>query len=423
MRTSHLLTSACFLFLVAAIVTRANMTGIFPISPDTNLPPTANNDTFIRHGGGAIGPLLQNDSDPEGDPMSVEIETFPTQGHLLGLDGNSFTYAFNIQSFTGTDSFTYRACDWNNACSGIATVTINVVNQAPTATGDSYPVHGGTTIGPMMVNDFDPDSDPIIWDIVTFPSHGTLFGLADPAPDLKSFAPFHGYTGPDSFTYHVCDQFGLCSAPATVTLSINNNPPVPGPDFYVVRGGTIIGPLLANDSDPEGDDFAFLGASLTVAASHGQVFGLTNDLHQYVPNSGFAGIDTFQYEITDYLGASGSTTVTLFVFDGDDAENAGACSPCAGGGGLAGGNAVDHTNFDRKKAMDMAHATFDALRAFGKRNGCDCNGEPDWKAVQDFIDVGYSSGDPRDFSWHVSDAQLRRKIQILGVPWRSPNGR
>jgi hypothetical protein len=73
--------------------------------------------------------------------------------------------------------------------------------------------------------------------------------------------------------------------------------------------------------------------------------------------------------------------------------------------------------------MDMAHATFDALKAFGRQRGCACNGDPDWKVVQDFIDVGYAPWDPLDFGWAVSDAQLRKKIQILGVSWRSPNGR
>ena len=81
----------------------------------------------------------------------------------------------------------------------------------------------------------------------------------------------------------------------------------------------------------------------------------------------------------------------------------------------------DHTRSNPGKAMDMAHATFDALRAFGKRNGCDCNGEPDWKAVQDFMDVGYHPRTPLDLLDHT-DGQLRRKIQILGVPWRSPSG-
>ena len=366
MRTSHLLALVVSLSFFALIstsargpqrgslaVVEAHMTGVNLVSPETNSPPIANDDTYTRHGNGTIGPLLQNDSDPEGDPMHVQIVTFPTQGQLFGIDGNSFTYGRNSQSFFGTDTFTYKACDNSNACSGVATVTINIVNQAPVAVGDSYTVHGGTTIGPMMANDFDSDGDSITWDFVTAPAHGTLFGLPNPQPgDLQNFVPEPGYTGQDSFTYRACDQFGVCSAPATVTLNINNNPPVPGPDFYVVRGGTIIGPMYLNDYDPDGDDFVSFGLGLadgTNGAEHGTVFGLDisqpGDLKLYNPNKGYSGLDSFQYQITDYLRASGTATVTLYVLDNSDAENAGRCSPCPGGGGaMAVGGPINVTN-------------------------------------------------------------------------------
>jgi RHS repeat-associated protein len=292
--------------------------------------------------------LLQNDSDPEGDPMHVQIVTFPSQGQLFGIDGNSFTYGRNSQSYFGTDSFIYKACDNNNNCSSVATVTINIVNRAPVATDDFYPVHGGTTIGPLMANDFDWDGDPITWNFVTAPEHGTLSGKPNPIPaDVKDYAPNTGYVGYDTFTYKVCDQFAICSAPATVTLKINNSAPIPGPDFYVVRGGTNIGPLFANDFDLEGD--SFIGPFLTVAASHGTVIGLpfpiSNDMKQYVPEAGFSGVDSWEYEITDYLGAGARATVTLYVLDNDDAENAGRCSPCPGGGGaIAVGGPINVTN-------------------------------------------------------------------------------
>lgn len=361
MRTSHLLAFVAFLLFFSVFTTsargpqwsslpdvNANVTAISLISPETNSPPIATDDTYSLHGGGVIGPVLQNDSDPDHDPIHVEIETYPTEGELFGLDGNSFAYGRNNPSFFGTDTFTYKACDTNNACSGAATVTINISNQAPVAAADSYTVHGGGTIGPMMANDYDPDGDPITWNLVNPPEHGTLFGLPNPQPgDLKTLAVEHGYTGQDSFTYEVCDQFGVCSAPATVTLTINNNPPIPGPDFYVVRGGTIIGPLFANDVEPDGDEF--LGPYVTEGAQHGRVFGLTifdpGDMKQYLPDAGYGGVDSWQYEIIDYLGASGRAWVRLFVIENDDAENAGPCSPCAeGGGALAVGRPVNVTN-------------------------------------------------------------------------------
>ena len=92
-------------------------------------------------------------------------------------------------------------------------------------------------------------------------------------------------------------------------------------------------------------------------------------------------------------------------------------------GQTSGGQGVDHTNNDPNKAMDMARASFDALRNFGRQRGCQCNGEPDWGKVRGFIDVGFGSWNPADFLSEVTDAQLRRKIQILEVPWRSSTGR
>src|SRR2546422_6880677 len=78
------------------------------------------------------------------------------------------------------------------------------VNQPPVAGDDSYTLHGGGTVGPMFANDYDPDGDPINLDILTFPTHGTLYGLA--TQDSKSYSLTDlSYTGTDSFTYRVCD--------------------------------------------------------------------------------------------------------------------------------------------------------------------------------------------------------------------------
>ncbi len=239
-----------------------------------------------------------------------------------------FHYQLTNSSFVGTDSFTYQACAAFNVCSAPATVTINVVNQAPTAVNDSYTVHGNTVIGPMMVNDFDPDGDSISWVFLTPPSHGTVNGLPTPPNpfDSKRFDPANPYTGSDSFTYKVCDSLGLCSAPATVTLNIVNNPPTPGSDEYTVRGTTIIGPVKINDTDPDGDQ---LGTpSIVVGAAHGSLLGLSGpmfaqDQFQYTPVAGFAGTDSFVYRICDTLQKCSDTTVTLHV-EGEG-RNQGSC--------------------------------------------------------------------------------------------------
>ena len=99
-------------------------------------------------------------------------------------------------------------------------------------------------------------------------------------------------------------------------------------------------------------------------------------------------------------------------------------------GQLDAGRAVDHTSFNPEWSMEMAHASWEKLKQFGKNRGCTCTGEmndADWKTVRDFVDIGY---DPKTdgglfdlYSKGVSNEQLRRKIGILNVPWRSATGR
>jgi large repetitive protein len=317
-------------------------------APASDSPPVANNDTFNRHGNGAVGNVLLNDSDPDGDPLiSAGVVTQASHGTVSPLTAGFFNYQLTNPSFVGVDSFTYQACAAFNVCSAPATVTINVVNQAPTAVNDSYTVHGNTVIGPMMVNDFDPDGDSMSWEFLNPPSHGTVNPIAGQPPfDSKRFDPANPYTGADSFTYKVCDSLGLCSAPATVSLNIVNNPPTPGSDEYTVRGTTVIGPVKVNDSDPDGDQ---LGTpSVVVGTAHGSLLGLSGpffsqDQFQYTPAAGFAGTDIFVYRICDLLQKCSDTTVTLHV-EGDG-QNQGSCDdqePASGPKAV--GEPVDITN-------------------------------------------------------------------------------
>jgi RHS repeat-associated protein len=195
-------------------------------SPEDNEAPVANNDTFITHGGGYIGPLLSNDVDPEGDHMNAVVVTFPTHGELSGVDGNIFFYRLNDINFTGTDTFTYAACDFPNHCSSPATVTLNLVNHAPQPQPDEYTVRGGTIIGPFFLNDKDPDdlswNDPMV---VVGAHHGTVYGLPVPpyASDIKEYIPDDNtYTGTDYFVYRICDPLGSC-ADTIVTLWVTGD--------------------------------------------------------------------------------------------------------------------------------------------------------------------------------------------------------
>jgi len=325
----HLLNALVVFLFMAFVLATTRPKVVDRIVVASLSPPVAVDDNYTRHGSGLIGPLLANDSDPDGDPITVQIVTFPTHGSLSGQDGNSFLYTLNNISYVGPDSFTYKACQTGGSiCSNIATVSLSLVNQAPVGVNDTYQVHGATHIGPMLANDTDADGDTISFSLLTGASQGTVFGLPFPQfpSDVKRYEPNHGFTGVDTFTYKVCDSLQLCSPPVSVTLNVVNNPPTPGQDEYFVPPDGIIGSMLSNDSDPDGDSFS--GPTIVVGASHGTVFGLANppfpsDMKRYVPNAGFTGTDSFVYRICDSLGACADTTVTLKVPAADDAVNFG----------------------------------------------------------------------------------------------------
>jgi RHS repeat-associated protein len=202
-----------------------------------NQPPEAADDSYSVHGQIHVPApgVCANDSDPEGDSFSVSNQyygTTTTSHGSLYLDqttAGGFVYTANL-GYIGTDSFTYQACDVYGACSSIATVTFNVVNQAPIAGDDSYVVRGGEIGAPapgMLNNDSDPDGDPFNisnqYYGTTTTAHGSVYF------DQTTRGGFYyqansGYAGTDSFTYRDCDNLNGCSAPATVTL-------------YVVAGG------------------------------------------------------------------------------------------------------------------------------------------------------------------------------------------
>jgi hypothetical protein len=68
--------------------------------------------------------VLYNDTDPDGDALTVTAESRPSYGVLFLRPDGGFTYA-PVQGFIGTDGFTYRATDGVHS-SAETTVSITV---------------------------------------------------------------------------------------------------------------------------------------------------------------------------------------------------------------------------------------------------------------------------------------------------------
>ena len=159
-------------------------------------------------------------------PMSASLVNGPDHATSFALNSDgSFTYTHD-GSETSTDTFTYRPVQGSvNGSETTVTITINPINDAPTAVADGpyAATNGGTTSLPVLGNDTDPENDSLTAVEDVPPQHGTL------VPNAGGFAYTHdgSTTTSDSFTYHVRDSGGLTSSPVSVSLDISDEAPDP----------------------------------------------------------------------------------------------------------------------------------------------------------------------------------------------------
>ncbi|TWT37656.1 Peptidyl-prolyl cis-trans isomerase A precursor [Posidoniimonas corsicana] len=265
----------------------------------------------------AAAGVLANDTDPEGDAITVELVDGPTHGTLSLMEDGSFTYTPD-GDFSGSDSFTYRASD-ATATSGPVTVTltVNPVNDAPSATSEAYSVDEDSTLTVdaatgVLVNDSDVESGSLTAVLKTDAANGTLTLMDDGS---FTYTPDADFFGTDSFTYAASDG-DLESTEVTVTITVAAvaDAPNAADDAFTAPNDSSPQPLdvLANDdSDPDGQQ------TLTVTAvtqgTQGGTVTLSNGAITYAAPDGYIGDDTFTYTITDTDGLTSTATVTVTV--------------------------------------------------------------------------------------------------------------
>jgi hypothetical protein len=174
-------------------------------------------------------PVLGNDSDVDGptelDPASVTIVSGPSNGTVTVDPATGVVTYTPDPDHVGTDTFTYRVCDTGGLCSDAeVTVTTTAVpdeppaNRPPQVVDDVVRRDGNRPIRIDVLSndsDLDGDLDPTSVRIVSGPEHGRV--TVDPETGAITYVPDPGWTGPDSFTYEVCDNDGVCRT-ATVTI-------------------------------------------------------------------------------------------------------------------------------------------------------------------------------------------------------------
>jgi hypothetical protein len=176
----------------------------------SNRPPVAGNDLLHPTPGDLSIDVLANDSDPDGDPLTVTAVTQGTFGSVSVEADNTLTYTPEA-GYTGNDSFTYTISDGQG---GTATATVTLENNAPLAANDCKVVHDTEVVIDVLANDSDDVGDTLT---ITDFTQGALGSVTEEGGSLV-YTPSATLSAEDSFTYTVEDDFGLSS---TATVHIN----------------------------------------------------------------------------------------------------------------------------------------------------------------------------------------------------------
>ena len=187
-------------------------------------PPVANPDSATGLTGTAVGiPVLANDTDPNGSPITITSYTQPANGTSTCVTGSTTgtcTYTSNA-GFSGSDSFQYTITDGlGQTATGTVTITVNAP-QPPVANPDSATTFTGTPVSiPVMANDTDPNGSPITITSYTQPANGTSTCVTGSTTGTCSYTSTPNYTGSDSFQYTITDGLGQ-TATGTVSITVN----------------------------------------------------------------------------------------------------------------------------------------------------------------------------------------------------------
>jgi len=301
--------------------------------------PTARNDTFSVEEDQTLSVtqadngVLANDSDPEADDLTASLRQTPSDGSLSFNADGTFEYTPDAD-FDGTDSFVYAAED-PNGNSDEATVVLEVtpVNDPPrvaTNNGITVDESGAATISTSELSaaDVDDGASALTFTVTDGPSQGQIEvnGVQTgrfTQQNLNNGEVRYNHTAStadnDSFAFDLSDDDGGTVSGRTFSISVSevNGSPVARDSRYLANQGRtfeVDDPaegVLANDSDPDGDD---LEAVVTDSTTDGTVsLDATAGTFRYTPNAGFSGGDSFQYEVRDGRGGTARATVTLQV--------------------------------------------------------------------------------------------------------------
>ncbi len=252
-------------------------------------------------------------------------------------------------NYTGSDTLTITSTDANSATDvDTVAITVSNVNDAPVNTVPGAQAATEDTplaISGVSVSDVDDNLSTVQLAVTNGTVNVTLSGgatisagangsntltLSGSQADINatlaslSYQGTLNYTGSDTLTITSTDANSATDVDTVaITVSNVNDAPVAANDSYTTSEDipitTTLGTgVLANDFDLDGDTLTVTTTPI-VGVSNGTLVLNADGTFTYTPNSGWSGVDTFTYQVTDGNGGNAQATVTLTVVSVNDA--------------------------------------------------------------------------------------------------------
>lgn len=182
-----------------------------------NLAPVAKDQTFAVQEDTPVAGVLTA-TDANSDPVTFAMLSPPVHGQAVLVDAGTGAFQYTPEvNYHGADSFTFKVNDGLlDSVAANVQVTIDPVNDVPTANPDSAQVESGKqVIITALDNDTDVDGDALSIVELTAPAHGQ----AVIANGALSYTANNDFNGQDSFSYTISDGAGgVASAEVSITV-------------------------------------------------------------------------------------------------------------------------------------------------------------------------------------------------------------
>jgi len=291
--------------------------------PDRIQPPVAQPDTAtVRVGDVANIDVLANDTQPEGEPLTLEpdlVQNVPGNGGLLFASGDHLRYL--APDTPGNYTAVYRVAGPDGQYAD-ATVSISVRERDAATNNPPVPqtvtarvVAGQSVRVSIPLNGIDPDGDSV--QLVGVASNPDKGSVSDVSSDSLTYEAGDYSAGTDEFGYTVVDALG---ARATGTVRVGIAPraeqasnPVAEADHVTIRpGGSVTVRVLQNDSDPEGGRLTVTAAEPTAADVTAKIVQ-EQQIRVTPPKSAKSGDYAVLYTVANENGGASTAFLTVTV--------------------------------------------------------------------------------------------------------------